>query len=276
VAVQDAVPKKSVGPEHDIDGADGVPVPSGSFHAHFSRSASGSAGAVASRHPPTTSSTPHTLHRLLCRISTPLDRVSGVVPRVADRRAPDVVRSASGAGVRRTQSGTRAECASPVVRAGADEVVLTAMATTTELVAAVDRACARRREASVWHRIAPAIPEACHDIFEFCLTSTLARRNVGDFARHLGVDRSTIAPQLRRAVLPTAHTILSWSRLIGVMELMESSRMSVEQVALTAGFGSAAVKRTFTRRLVGVAPRTLAERGARRVEEEFLALLKQR
>jgi hypothetical protein len=113
VAVQDAVPKKSVGPEHDIDGADGVPVPSGSFHAHFSRSASGSAGAVASRHPPTTSSTPHTLHRLLCRISTPLDRVSGVVPRVADRRAPDVVRSASGAGVRRTQSGTNGEGASP-------------------------------------------------------------------------------------------------------------------------------------------------------------------
>ncbi len=160
-----------------------------------------------------------------------------------------------------------------LVRAGADEVVLTVMATAAELVATVDRACARRREASVWHRIAPAIPEACHDIFEFCFTSALARRKVGDLARHLGVDRSTIALRLRRAGLPPAHTILSWSRLIAMAGLMESTRISVEQAAHEAGFGSAAGLRALSRRMMCATPRALAAGGRRIVMEEFLSLL---
>lgn len=163
-----------------------------------------------------------------------------------------------------------------LVRAGADEVVLTAMATTTELVAAVDRACARRREASVWHRIAPAIPEECHDIFEFCFTSALARRKVGDLARHLGVDRSTIALRLRRAGLPPAHTILSWSRLIAMAGLMESTRISVEQAAHEAGFGSAAGLRALSRRMMEATPRVLAARGRGALVEELREMLEER
>jgi len=163
-----------------------------------------------------------------------------------------------------------------LTRAGADEVVLTSMGSLDEAAAMVEQICARRREASVWHRLAPRLPQACQEVVQLCFANALHRRSVGELARHLRIDRSTLAARLRSAGLPTAHTILSWSRLIGVVELMESSRMSVEQAALTAGFGSASALRAFTRRLVGVAPRTLAERGARSVEEKFLALLKQR
>ncbi len=75
-----------------------------------------------------------------------------------------------------------------LARAGADEVMLTSMASPAELAAVVERAGARRREESVWHRIAPAVPEECHDFIEFCFTSSLRRRSVGSLAQHLGID----------------------------------------------------------------------------------------
>ncbi len=160
-----------------------------------------------------------------------------------------------------------------LARAGADEVMLISTASPAELAAVVERACARRREGSVWHRIAPAVPAECHDIFEFCFTSSLRRRSVGSLAQHLGIDRSTIASRLRRAGLPPAHAILSWSRLIAVTGLMESSRMSIEQAALRAGFESATGLRAFTRRLLGAAPRAVAARGRSHVEQLFFALI---
>ncbi len=163
-----------------------------------------------------------------------------------------------------------------LVRAGADEVVLTSMATATELVGAMDRACARRREESVWQRIAPSVPAECHDIVEICFTSAVRRRSVGELALHLGVDRSTIARRLRRAGLPRAHTILSWSRLIAVAGFMESTRISVEQAAHAAGFGSAASLRAFTQRMVGWAPGLVAERGKQRLVTRFACMLARR
>lgn len=160
-----------------------------------------------------------------------------------------------------------------LARAGADEVVLTSMATPAELSATVERACARRRETSVWHRVAPLIPTELHDIVQFCFTNSIRRRSVGELAQHVGIDRSTLATRLRRAGLPPAHTILSWSRLIAVAELIESSRMSIERAALMSGFDSAAGLRTLTRRLVGVGPRAVADSGGGYVLERFLAVL---
>lgn len=164
-----------------------------------------------------------------------------------------------------------------LARAGIDEVVLVSMASRAELSDALQRARSRRRGASVWQQLAPFVPTEHHELMQLCLSPALERRTAGALARQLGIDRSTLAARLVRAGLPSAHAILSWTRLIAVSDRLASSGTSVEQAALSAGFGSATALRAFTRRLVGAAPRTVIARGGSQyVVNEFRRLLQHR
>jgi len=126
---------------------------------------------------------------------------------------------------------------------------------------------------SDWQLISPYVPEEFHALFRYCFADSLARRSVRELADTLDIDRSTLASRLRAAGLPPAKTLLSWSRLMAVTALAQDAGTTIESTAHRAGFPSASRLRAFTRRMVGVGPRALAELGIEYVHERFVRSL---
>jgi len=78
-------------------------------------------------------------------------------------------------------------------------------------------------------------------------------------AKRAAMSTRTLSRQFRRQVGLSAAQWISQARVRRAQLLLETTRLSVEQIALNSGFGSATVLRERFKRIVGTSP--LAYRG---------------
>jgi AraC-like DNA-binding protein len=93
---------------------------------------------------------------------------------------------------------------------------------------------------------------------------------VDRLARQFGVDRKTLHNRLRGAGLPSAATLISWSRLLAAGWLLDDPHQTVAGAARTLNFASASELRGMFSRYVHTRATDLRQRGAlRTIAESF-------
>jgi AraC-like DNA-binding protein len=98
-------------------------------------------------------------------------------------------------------------------------------------------------------------------IVEYCVLHARSKLTVTDVARALSLSRRTLSHRLETGRLHSAHSLIVWCRLLIAARLLQDSGRTVESIALSLQFGSAAAFRNMLRRRVGLSPVQLREQG---------------
>jgi AraC-like DNA-binding protein len=122
--------------------------------------------------------------------------------------------------------------------------------------------------------IAGVIPEDALPIVMFILDEARASLSVSEIARALGMSRRTLLRRLQRDRLPAPRSLIGWCRLILAARLMEDAGRTIESVALTLDFPSAASLRNMLWRYAHLRPTEIrGDGGARAVLQQFVGVL---
>jgi AraC-like DNA-binding protein len=157
-------------------------------------------------------------------------------------------------------------------RAGVDDFVAPG---SLELGPQIRRIAAQARPRSVVQAafaiIEDVVPEPAREIVVSCLEASESPCSVESLAaQRLRIHRRTMHKRLRTAGVISPSELLSWTRLVHAAGALRDERRSVEQVALTLGFGSGTALRNMFRRHAGVRPSELrGEAGFDRFLQEF-------
>lgn len=149
-----------------------------------------------------------------------------------------------------------------LTKSGADEVILRdidedSSALWSRLLISVSR----RAAAQTLSQLRPLLDEDVEPILSYCLERADQRLTVEQLAATLNVHRKTLFNRLASVGLPSPRNLISWCRLILAARLLEDPGRSVEQVALTLGFGSGPALRNMIRRYTGLRTSELRELG---------------
>jgi AraC-like DNA-binding protein len=98
------------------------------------------------------------------------------------------------------------------------------------------------------------MPKHLHPVARECLEQARTESSVETVARALGVHRRTLTKHLARAQLPPPRVLLAWCKVRLAARLLEDPERSVEQVAMTLEFPSAAALRNMLKRYTGRCP----------------------
>jgi AraC-like DNA-binding protein len=109
--------------------------------------------------------------------------------------------------------------------------------------------------------IRPYLRENEVPIVEYCIRHAQQRISVSEVASALSLSRRTISYRLATGRLLSAHSLIVWCRLLAAARLLQDSGRTVESVALSLQFGSAAAFRNMLRRQAGLTPADLRARG---------------
>jgi AraC-like DNA-binding protein len=94
-------------------------------------------------------------------------------------------------------------------------------------------------------------------IVDYCITHAQQRISVSQVAAALSLSRRTLSYRLATGRLLSAHSLIVWCRLLTAARLLQDSGRTVEAVALSLQFGSAAAFRNMLRRKAGLTPADL-------------------
>jgi AraC-like DNA-binding protein len=98
-------------------------------------------------------------------------------------------------------------------------------------------------------------------VVEYCITHARQRISVSEVAAALSLSRRTLSYRLATGRLLSAHSLIVWCRLLTAARLLQDSGRTVESVALSLQFGSAAAFRNMLRRQAGLTPVDLRASG---------------
>jgi len=148
------------------------------------------------------------------------------------------------------------------VRAGLDEIHVMHHGTVCETVA---RAVAARRDVGINVRatslVTPYLTPSALRMIDAAIG--LARRGptVSEFAFSVGFTKRTLARRLRRVGLPQPAELLAWVRCLLAAVMLESEGTTVDVVARELRFATPAAFRRTLRRLTGLRPSDVRQRG---------------
>jgi AraC-like DNA-binding protein len=109
--------------------------------------------------------------------------------------------------------------------------------------------------------IRPFLRENEIPIAEYCVAHARHRMSVSEVAAALSLSRRTLSYRLATGCLLSAHSLIVWCRLLVAARLLQDSARTVESVALSLQFGSAAALRNMLRRQAGLSPAKLRVHG---------------
>lgn len=98
-------------------------------------------------------------------------------------------------------------------------------------------------------------------VVEYCVSHARRRISVGDVASALSLSRRTLSYRLASGCLHSAHSLIVWCRLLIAARLLQDNARTVESIALSLRFGSAAAFRSMLRRQAGITPADLRDQG---------------
>ena len=160
-----------------------------------------------------------------------------------------------------------------LARAGADDIVLEDI---DDLAAVVSKHAHRTEDVATVQEVLDDLrllaPAAAYPVVSHCVANAGRGLRVDTLARALGVSRRTLCNRLAAAGMAPPSTILMWSRLILAAYLLTGTGRSVERVAASSGFASAAAFRVACKRYTGFRPLEIRRANARdRVVQLFLS-----
>lgn len=149
-----------------------------------------------------------------------------------------------------------------LTRSGADEIILRGIdddssALWSRLLVSVSR----RMAAQTLSELRPLLGKDTEPILSYCLERADQSVTVEELAATLNVHRKTLVNRLAAAGLPGPNNLISWCRLMLAARFLEDPGRSVEQVALTLGFGSGPALRNMIRRYTGLRTSELRKLG---------------
>jgi AraC-like DNA-binding protein len=109
--------------------------------------------------------------------------------------------------------------------------------------------------------IRPYLRENEVPIVEYCVAHARHKISVGEVAEALSLSRRTLSYRLASGCLLSAHSLIVWSRLLIAARLLQDTGRTIESVALSLQFGSAAAFRNMLRRQAGLSPAKLRVHG---------------
>lgn len=102
--------------------------------------------------------------------------------------------------------------------------------------------------------IRPYLRECELPIVEYCVTHGARKFSVLELARALSLSRRTLTYRLSAGCLHSVHSLIVWCRLLVAARLLQDRGRTVESIALSLHFGSAAALRNMLRRQAGLSP----------------------
>ena len=149
-----------------------------------------------------------------------------------------------------------------LTRAGADEVILQDVDEgSSELWSRLLVSVSRRAAAQALAHLRPFIASEIEPIVSYCLERADERLTVEGVAATFSIHRKTLVNRFAAAGLPSPNQLISWCRLLLAARFLEDPGRSVEQVALTLGFGSGPALRNMIRRHTQLRPSELRALG---------------
>jgi AraC-like DNA-binding protein len=149
-----------------------------------------------------------------------------------------------------------------LTKAGADEVILRGIDDdSSELWVRLLVSASRRAAAQALIELRPHLPSKVEPIVAYCLDHADEGVTVEHLVATFHVTRRTLRNQLTAVGLPTPSSLISWCRLLLAARFLDDPGRTVEQVALTLGFGSGTALRNMLRRYTGLRPSELKHRG---------------
>ena len=135
----------------------------------------------------------------------------------------------------------------------------------------------RALRALVLGDLGPAVSSRGRIILEAAIRVAQSGGTVDQLAGELGVHRVTLRRWCEIAQLPSPGLLLKWIRLLLAAELLDNPGRTVEAVAFSTGYSSAAALRHATLRYLGETPTRLRDQGAlKRAGERFAVAVKTR
>jgi AraC-like DNA-binding protein len=149
--------------------------------------------------------------------------------------------------------------AAAVTQAGADEVIIDELDAYAGLY---ERICGTACEAKVCERVLQGIllPSSVRLFIEYSVLHVRQSPTVEETAKNIGVSRRTLARQCHDAGLPGPRDLLSWSRLLVAIALLEHTKHPADRIAYRL-FSSPSVFRGLLMRYTGLRPRAFREPG---------------
>lgn len=142
-----------------------------------------------------------------------------------------------------------------LARAGADDIILEDGGDIAAVVAEYARLVADRSMSQrVLDDLQRTVPTAVYPIVSHCVSDARAGLSVDALARAVGVSRRTIGNRLAAAGLGPPGSLIMWGRLLLAAYLLAGTDETVERVAASAGFTSAAAFRVASKRYTGLRP----------------------
>jgi transcriptional regulator GlxA family with amidase domain len=86
--------------------------------------------------------------------------------------------------------------------------------------------------------------------------------HVPELALALDIDERTVPRWCAKAGVPHARRLFSWIRLLLAADLLDDSRRSIESIARSCGYSSAASLKATTKQFTGLSPSDLRNTGA--------------
>jgi AraC-like DNA-binding protein len=128
----------------------------------------------------------------------------------------------------------------------------------TSLIASARVDCDANRILSA---LQPFLRSSEASIVRYCVAHADRKMSVGDVAKAVCLSRRTLSHRLATGRLHSAHSLIVWCRLLIAARLLQDRGRTVESIALSLQFGSAAAFRNMLRRRAGISPAQLRGMG---------------
>jgi AraC-like DNA-binding protein len=145
-----------------------------------------------------------------------------------------------------------------LVRAGADELVVRGVDDLARVTrAAVARSHHRGSMTDVVAAMSQIVGSGLSPFISYCLSRSDEPVSVGGAANAVGVSRRTLANRAVAAGAPAPSVLLAWCRLCNAARMLEDPIRTIEQTALSLGFGSGSALRRMLKRYASIDAREL-------------------